>query len=448
LRTLADSGSRRLRIAILLVIGIGIPAAVLYFLADVDDLVRDIANATEDQDLDREVFAVSARGLQLVFISTLTLLPALLFFLFDRQHLGTLRQDFIRHIIRFDRDVKSKRDVVAKYGPRMAEAYGTDGTASRFVPASQSPLLLATLVIGLGWTLTLLHAESNAQPSTSTGLITLFEPHRSAVTFGFIGAYFFALNAVFRGYVRKDLLPKTYTHITVRILLTIMLAWVLDLVAQGADVALALAFLAGIVPDTAIKVIEDYVQRFLSGNSDLRSLTDRHPLTNLDEIDIYDRGRLLDEGVNNVEALAHHDVIDLMLQTRIPVPRLVDWLDQAILYLHVGGYGGAGNDDRRAALDALGQYGIRTATDLEGAFAAANGRDAESENGSGPAALEKLLHGPEGTPPRVRVILDVIEDEEWMRNLRDWREFATEEPEIVEVLAASKSPDSTPGSPG
>ena len=75
-------------------------------------------------------------------------------------------------------------------------------------------------------------------------------------------------------------------------------------------------------------------------------IAERDPLTNLEGIDLYDRARLLDEGVSNVEGLAHHDLIELMLQTRIPAPRLVDWIDQAILYLHVGVAGDAGSRTR------------------------------------------------------------------------------------------------------
>ncbi len=44
-----------------------------------------------------------------------------------------------------------------------------------------------------------------------------------------------------------------------------------------------------------------------------------------------------------MEGLAHHDLIELLLQTRIPAPRLVDWTDQAILYLHVGDAGDTGD---------------------------------------------------------------------------------------------------------
>jgi hypothetical protein len=105
--------------------------------------------------------------------------------------------------------------------------------------------------------------------------------------------------------------------------------------------------------------------------------------------------------VTNIEALAHHDLIELMLVTRIPVPRLVDWTDQAILHLHVG----------RKDRDTLRRYGIRTASDLEDAH-----RQARDKN-----AFLAILDG-EGatTPTRLEVILGAIKDEEWMGCIRSW----------------------------
>jgi hypothetical protein len=66
------------------------------------------------------------------------------------------------------------------------------------------------------------------------------------------------------------------------------------------------------------------------------SLVERYPLTDLGASSIYDRARLLDEGVSSsIEGLAHHDLPSLMMYTRIPAGRLVHWTDQAILFLHV-----------------------------------------------------------------------------------------------------------------
>ena len=135
-------------------------------------------------------------------------------------------------------------------------------------------------------------------------------------------------------------------------------------------------------------------------------------MTDISGIDLYDRTRLASEGVTNIEALAHHDLIELMLQTRIPVPRLVDWTDQAILHLHVDAA------DRAT----LHKYGIRTATDSVYA------RDQAEKREELPEFLGILRGSRSGKPPRMQVILDAMEDEEWMRNLRFWHSDGSAQP--------------------
>jgi hypothetical protein len=130
------------------------------------------------------------------------------------------------------------------------------------------------------------------------------------------------------------------------------------------------------------------------------AFADPLPLTELEGIDLYDRTRLSSEGVTNVEALAHHDLIELMLLTRIPVPRLIDWTDQAILYLHVG------PDDRAV----LRRYGIRTASDL--VHAAATAKE--------PEGFLAILGDGDGKPPRLGVVVEAIKDEAWMDSIRFW----------------------------
>jgi predicted dehydrogenase len=73
----------------------------------------------------------------------------------------------------------------------------------------------------------------------------------------------------------------------------------------------------------------------------------------LDDIDVYERTRLEEEGITSVQALARHDLVDLILSSRIPIPRLIDWVDQAILHQHLSpDYG------------IFRSVGIRTATDF------------------------------------------------------------------------------------
>ena len=187
-----------------------------------------------------------------------------------------------------------------------------------------------------------------------------------------------------------------------------MLAWVLQVIWQNSTLYV-IAFLTGIVPETALLLIRESVRKSVPSKVTLIE-EEPDPLTKLEGIDLYDRARLFDEGVTNVENLAHHDVVELMLQTRIPVPRLVDWLDQAILYLHAG---------PRAAnrLPALRRYGIRTATDLDETFRRAAVR------GNLQSVEDMLGRVPNGGPGRLRVIHDALDDQEWIVNVRQWREL-------------------------
>jgi hypothetical protein len=400
-------------LSLVFVMGVGVllPGAAIWFSGGVDGSWRRAFAAGEAAPAD--VDTLVWRALQVVFVATASLLPGLLYFLFDRARLGTLRDRFARQIFRFDRSVESCADIEARYGTVLEEAYGpADRATGRLQPGTLSPVLVATVVIAFGWTLTMV--GTGGTPS----LDALFYPNYTPVAFAFLGAYFFALHAILRGYVRGDLRPKTYSYIVVRILSVLVLAWILEALMGDGKEVLALAFVTGIVPDTALYRIREFMRAAGSSRRDMNSLFETLPLTNLDGIDLYDRARLETEGVTNIEALAHHDLVDLMIQTRIPVARLVDWTDQAILYLHLG-VDAAGRDTKgRSALETLRRHGIRTATDLERAHAAAarRGGDAEAE------FLDLLVPEGDGEPPRLRVILDTMKDDEWMDALRYWRD--------------------------
>ena len=386
------------------VIAVVLPAAAIFFAADGLRLIHLVTThgISNEQDV---VVTVIGRVMQVFFVATASILPALLYFLFDREHLNTLRKRFYRQIMRFDPTVRTRSDVIAKYGSQMNEAYGRD-SSGKILPGRRSPLLLATLAISLGWTFTLLHGDVFV--IHERGIASLFEPRQTAVSYGFMGAYFYGINAILRGYVRRDLRPKTYSTLTVRIFIVVVLAWVLEVIWQNSTLYV-IAFLTGIVPETALLLIRESVRKSVPSKVSLIE-EEPDPLTKLEGIDLYDRARLFDEGVTNVENLAHHDVVELMLQTRIPVPRLVDWLDQAILYLHAG---------PRAAnrLPALRRYGIRTATDLDETFRRAAVR------GNLQSVEDMLGRVPNGGPGRLRVIHDALDDQEWIVNVRQWRKL-------------------------
>jgi len=439
---------------LVLATGSGLVFATIYYFGD----GKVLLTASPDLHL-------LGRSFQFVFITVASLLPALLYFLFDRNRLGTLRTHFEQQIFRFDPNVKTLTDVHSKYGSQLDELFGRDSSTAkgRHKPGTRWPIWVCTLVITLGWIFALqpvgvVQADAGLisfltwivtqQPisvvQNDVTLVNYLTPHWSNVVFGFLGAYYFAVFSVSRRYTRGDLQPKAYSHILVRIIIVFILAWVVDMLVEPSEYTYGTLFLIGVVPETFWTVFNEFLRNQVLG-SVIHSLKEKDPLTNLEGIDPYDRARLEEEGVTNVESLAHHDLIDLILATRIPLPRLVDWLDQAILYLHLPDslhFNVAkqsavhdnhtvdhiikknGNISPRKHLKA---YGIRTATDLLYTY------DKARERGE----LEKFLNILEATPDRntparLQLIYDTLQDDEWLSNIMHWRnDISLEESQVL-----------------
>jgi len=381
----------------------------------------------------------AGRMMQMVFVVIAALLPALLYFLYDRQKVGTVSKTFYRQVVLLDPAIHTITDAEEKYGHLVNEVYG-DKNAGYYLANVGLPITLSSVLIALGWLLILLPI----MPTPPLGLADFFnlvKPPPSALSFGFLGAYFFALNMVFRRYVRSDLTPKAYSHITVRLLVTTILVWAVSIIfvndsqntsivlpavqPNPSPVLLIMAFCIGVVPDTGIKVIQEFMRKTTGV---LLRLDEGDPLTNLEGIDLYDRARLSEEGIDNIENLAYHNLIHLLVQTRIPARRLVDMVDQAILYLRVRGSAppmrpvssstdqaaDAEADERFAALRYLRGFGIRTATDLIHVW---RKTEAEQSSCDFKAILEKQSADSADFADRLNVIVNALEDADWMPQL-------------------------------
>jgi hypothetical protein len=398
--------------------------------------------------LDTSLGAV-ARFIQLAFMSLACMVPGLLFFLFDRQRLSTLRDRFEQQIFRLDPNVATLADVYARFGSQIDETYGQVGEAveTRLTAQRRWPIIVATVALALGWIITLLPVGDLANTTTSDQVAQTFLPQSNAVSYGFLGAYFFSINLVLRRYARGDLRPKAYSAITVRILIVVILGWLIDTtIVEPPQWLLLAAFFIGIVPETFLTFFREVYRGQLVARF-AQSLDEALPLQHLEGLDLYDRARLLDEGVTNIEALAHHDLIDLLLETRIPAGRLVDWVDQAILYLHL--VNPLSEDGARhayaASRQSLRKLGIRTATDLESVY---NGH----ENGALLNALRKALspnaegadgkalsgNAEDGDGARLEILLASFQDDEWMKYVRNWRRRAMLWERTIEIDADGK----------
>ena len=201
-------------------------------------------------------------------------------------------------------------------------------------------------------------------------------PTPSAATMAFLGAYFFGLYTILRSYFRGDLRPKLYNQITARLVTVVVLAYLINTLfyeVEGRNTGVwVLSFLAGVVPSTVLRRVGRMSSSLIGGVKGRATWVERafddvmpstRALTELDGVDIYDTTRLEAEGINNVAALARSDLVSLMVSTRVPIDRLVDWTDQAVLILLLEADAvDDGKNERRVVL--LRRLGIRTASGI------------------------------------------------------------------------------------
>lgn len=280
-----------------------------------------------------------------------------------------------------------------------------------------APVIMATILFSVAWVIVVMpsplfeltlfgRVPANAEsPAIPLGTLR----------FGFLGAYFYAVQMLVRRYFQNDLKASAYHNATMRIVTVALLTWTVDLLIgdQPYEVRWSLAFVIGVFPDVGWKALQTAIK--LPLRALVPSLRQPYPLSDLDGLNVWYEARLLEEGIEDMQNLATCNLVDVMLNTRIPVERLVDWIDQSILYLHLGKpVEGEGNPR-----DELRRYGIRTATDLEDAFRPA--RDVADEVDR-IAKLERLLIRPGKDEPSVlRTILATLGSEPNLPYVRSWR---------------------------
>ncbi|MDQ3610085.1 MAG: hypothetical protein M4D85_00520 [Actinomycetota bacterium] len=247
-----------------------------------------------------------------------------------------------------------------------------------------APILLATFLVGLGWTLVVQPdalATIRLVESSVGAPAVPYEP----LQFGFLGAYWFILQDLVRRYFRDDLKTDAYISAVTRLVVVSLLVVTVGLVPVGTlQQQQVFAFLIGVFPQLGLEVLKAGVHTAFG--KIVPTLRTKNPLSSLHGLTIWDQARLLEEGIEDLENLATANLVDMLLSMRVPLARLVDWMDQAILLIHLPD----GDDTARCALQRLG---IRTATDLEAAWAEAapNGRTILSRAAVGPDATQ--IHG-------------------------------------------------------
>lgn len=367
-------------------------------------------------------------ALRTVFLLIVCLLPAFMYYLFIASRKSSLLQEYFTNLARlglferqelatighqpalepeFERRLRVMSYIQkfeAAYGPipepftqaildatdpdaptlSLAELQrGASGVGGYFSPETVIPVVLATMLIGLGWLITLPPWEiidMNATATETTKLAHVLLPQPIPVHFAFLGAYFFSLQMLFRRFVRKDLRANAYLAVTLRILLAVLGTWIVLQASKilgfaGAEGSQALSgllvvsFVIGAFPPVAWQVIQAAFRVVTGARYLVPSLQSTMPVSDLDGLTVWHQARLEEEDIENIPNMASADIVELMLNTRIPPERIVDWVDQAILYTQLGngsssrsetGERIATNQDRRL----LRSHGIRTASTL------------------------------------------------------------------------------------
>ena len=222
------------------------------------------------------------------------------------------------------------------------------------------PVFLATVVFAVGWSAVLWDTRFVTAPSGPWDVLK----------YGFIGAYAFVTSMLIRRFFQSDLRPSAYASAVYRIMLVLLIVVVLQQVmgapsAVTGHAGLAVAFVIGFFPLVGLQALQRVTSKALGRV--VPTVISDYPLDQLDGLNLWYEARLTEEGVEDMQNLTTMNLVDVMLHTRVPPGRLVDWTDQAFLLIHLERVQRKGQSGGQARLK-LRSVGIRTATDFLKAF--------------------------------------------------------------------------------
>lgn len=344
----------------------------------------------------------------------------------------------------------------AYYGKGVAESVQSTNYAGR--TDSMFPVFLATAVMTAAWAAVLWDTSFLTSPSSLWDMLR----------FAFLGAYAFIVQSLIRRFFQSDLRPSAYAAAVLRVVLVLLVMTALhQVISVSGNVEAAVAFVVGVFPIIALQALQRVAATAL--RVVVPQLTPDYPLNQLDGLNIWYEARLLEEGIEDMQNLATANLVDVILHTRVPVGRLIDWVDQAALYIHLDraerGFGerrlvrkarkqtvaditkhaasardkqgedddpgenGAGHRIRgsvnpalRAGTQtrvALRQVGIRTATDLLKAFPPEH-LDPTTGNARAFQEFQDLL--PDGLEPdQIRTLVRVLDEDVDLAPVWNWQ---------------------------
>jgi hypothetical protein len=354
------SGLRRIGVNLCLNAIVALVLVLAWWLAWPPLQVRPVAGA-----LSVEVFAVWS----------LSFLPGWLYIRFLGQRAGALWDEYVLnlHRLRWDKPRHLPKPPVnsdfyaewlgdggpllaqrpsiyqqkfdAYYGKSVSRSGHGEGPPVRI--EALFPVFLTTAALAVCWTAVLWSPRFTSAPASFWDVLK----------FGFLGAYSFILQMLVRRFFQGDLRPAAYANALLRLIVVLILVAALYQILphDNPRSAAAVAFVIGFFPLAGMQAIQRFAATAL--RVVVPSLNPPYPLNQIDGLSVWYEARLLEEGIEDMQSLATANFVDVILHTRVPVGRLVDWVDQAHLYLHLDRLEGTWRERKHAKAGTAPQNG-------------------------------------------------------------------------------------------
>jgi hypothetical protein len=275
----------------------------------------------------------------------LTLLPLVTYGVYYHRRLGTRRKQLLQTLLSLSLD---NEYMLMRHGQkydawRNCDAskriedfeclyFNEDFRAGTSHQDYAWPVLLFTMLCGVGWALTF--RTILPEFATLPGADGLWP---AGFAYAFIGAYLACLLALIDGFRRYDLDPGHYYAVSYRVMFASFAGYVVTRVPLFDPVALPIvSFAIGLFPlESTWSFITDRAAKTLGAAE-----PEKHPGAELAKIqgltDSRNRQKLIDVGITTIQGLATADPLLLFFQTTLPLRTVVDMIDKAILYLYLG----------------------------------------------------------------------------------------------------------------
>ncbi len=176
-----------------------------------------------------------------------------------------------------------------------------------------------------------------------------------------LGSYVWAVQYIFRRLVTIDLSPSAYYSIGIRMVLSCFVALIFHHFLRALPYSSAtlrmlpvVAFFTGMFPQRMIHFMLERLERTNIFPSKSSEKADNLPLDMIEGMNLYNKVRLAEVGIENAQALAKADLVELILKTAFKPRQILDWIAQAMLYLYF-----------KSDIDKLRRFGIRNVLEFK-----------------------------------------------------------------------------------